>query len=103
MPKLVEGQPARLDVGESLACRIIGFNGPDVVLALETEPQEEIADGASAYLLLESEGRLSARPRTARSSCGSPTTSGSASAVSSRARRSRCQFVCAPAIPTGRA
>jgi PilZ domain len=60
MPKLVEGQPARLDVGESLACRIIGFNGPDVVLALETEPQEEIADGASAYLLLESEGRLQA-------------------------------------------
>jgi hypothetical protein len=60
MAKLVEGQPARLDVGESLACRIIGFNGPEVVLALETEPQEEITHGASAYLLLESEGRLQA-------------------------------------------
>jgi PilZ domain-containing protein len=60
MVKLVEGQPARLDVGESLACLIIGFSGPEVVLALETEPQEEIAHGAAAYLLLESEGRLQA-------------------------------------------
>jgi PilZ domain len=60
MAKLVEGQPARLDVGESLACRIIGFSGPEVVLALETQPQEEIEGGASAYLLLESEGRLQA-------------------------------------------
>lgn len=60
MVKLVEGQPARLDVGESLACRIIGFNGPEVVLALETEPQDEIAHGSSAYLLLESDGRLQA-------------------------------------------
>jgi hypothetical protein len=76
MVKLVEGQPARLDVGESLACRIIGFSGPEVVLALETQPAEEIAGGSSAYLLLESEGRLQAlrgestRPRTARSSSG---------------------------------
>jgi hypothetical protein len=60
MATLVEGQPARLDVGESLACRIIGFSGPEVVLALETQPEEEIAIGASAYLLVESDGQLQA-------------------------------------------
>jgi hypothetical protein len=60
MATLVEGQAARLDVGESLACRIIGFGGPEVVLALETQPEEEIVRGASAYLLLESDGQLQA-------------------------------------------
>jgi hypothetical protein len=60
MPQLVEGQPARLDVGESLACRIIGFSGPEVVLALEHEPAEEIARGAQAYLLLEADRQLQA-------------------------------------------
>ena len=40
MPHLVEGQPARLDVGESLPCRVIGFSGPEVVLALEALPEE---------------------------------------------------------------
>jgi PilZ domain len=60
MPHLVEGQPARLDVGESLPCRVIGFSGPEVVLALEAEPEEEIQRGDSAYLLLEADGRLQA-------------------------------------------
>jgi PilZ domain len=60
MTQLVEGQPAALDVGESLPCRIIGFSGPEVVLALEVQPQEEIAIGMEAYLLLESEGQLQA-------------------------------------------
>jgi PilZ domain-containing protein len=60
MPHLVEGQPARLDVGESIACRVIGFSGPEVVLALESQPEEEIARGDAAYLLLESEGKLQA-------------------------------------------
>jgi hypothetical protein len=60
MATLTEGQIARLDVGESLACRIIGFSGPEVVLALEQQPEEEIARGASAYLLLESDGQLQA-------------------------------------------
>jgi len=60
MPHLVEGQAARLDVGESLPCRIIGFSGPEVVLALEAEPDEAIERGAQAYLLLESEGKLQA-------------------------------------------
>jgi hypothetical protein len=60
MTQLVEGQPARLDVGESLACRIIGFSGPEVVLALESQPEEEIQRGEPAYLLLESEGQLQA-------------------------------------------
>jgi hypothetical protein len=68
MSQLVEGQIARLDVGatsrpatgESLACRIIGFSGRDVVLALDTQPENEIAPGAEAFLLLESEGQLQA-------------------------------------------
>jgi hypothetical protein len=60
MPHLVEGQPARLDVGESLPCRVIGFSGPEVVLALESVPEEEIQRGDSAYLLLETDGRLQA-------------------------------------------
>jgi hypothetical protein len=60
MAILVEGQIARLDVGESLACRIIGFTGPEVVLALEQQPEEEIASGASAYLLVEADGQLQA-------------------------------------------
>ena len=60
MTQLVEGQPARLDVGESLPCRIIGFSGPEVVLALELQPAEEILRGQQAYLLLESEGQLQA-------------------------------------------
>jgi hypothetical protein len=60
MPHLVEGQPARLDVGESIACRVIGFSGPEVVLALASQPQEPIERGATAYLLLESDGKLQA-------------------------------------------
>jgi hypothetical protein len=65
MPQLVEGQPARLDVGESLACRIIGFSGSDVVLALEARPQDPIHAGDDAYLLLETDGQMRAlRGRT---------------------------------------
>ena len=60
MPKLVEGQPARLDVGESLPCRIIGFSGPVVVLALEAQPEEPPETGSPAYLLLETDGRMQA-------------------------------------------
>jgi hypothetical protein len=60
MPQLVEGQPARLDVGESLACRIIGFSGPDVVLAIDEQPEEPPEVGGEAYLLLESDGRMQA-------------------------------------------
>jgi hypothetical protein len=39
---------------------VIGFSGPEVVLALETQPEEEIERGMQAYLLLESEGQLQA-------------------------------------------
>lgn len=60
MPQLVEGQPARLDVGASLPCRIIGFSGPDVVLAVDERPEEPLEVGENAYLLLESEGRMQA-------------------------------------------
>jgi hypothetical protein len=66
MPQLVEGQSARLDVGESVACRIIGFSRSDVVLALETQPSEPIEAGDDAYLVLESGGTMRAlRGRTA--------------------------------------
>jgi hypothetical protein len=69
MTQLVEGQPARLDVGESLPCRIIGFSGPEVVLALEMRPEEEIVRGQQAYLLLETGGQLKAvRGRVSRPS-----------------------------------
>jgi hypothetical protein len=57
---LVEGQPARLDIGESLPCRVIGFSGPDVVLALEEQPEEAPEVGSSAYLLIEADGRMQA-------------------------------------------
>jgi hypothetical protein len=60
LPQLVEGQPARLDIGESLPCRIIGFSGSDVVLALEQQPGEPPALGDSAYLLIEAAGRMQA-------------------------------------------
>jgi PilZ domain len=60
MPRLVEGQTARLDMGESVPCRIIGFSGHDVVLALEAQPEEPPEPGMHAYLLLESEGRMQA-------------------------------------------
>jgi hypothetical protein len=59
-PKLVEGQRARLDVGVSLACRIIGFSGPDVVLALDGPLPDDLDEPVSGYLLLEAAGRLSA-------------------------------------------
>lgn len=60
LPQLVEGQPARLDVGESLPCRVIGFSGSDVVLALEQQPEDPPALGDQAYLLIESAGRMQA-------------------------------------------
>lgn len=60
LPQLVEGQPARLDIGESLRCRVIGFSGPDVVISLEDEPEEPPTPGQQAYLLIESGGRMQA-------------------------------------------
>jgi hypothetical protein len=58
--QLLEGQSARLDVGTSLPCRVIGFSGPDVVLALEGQPPETLVAGGSGYLILEAGGRLQA-------------------------------------------
>jgi PilZ domain len=60
LPQLVEGQPARLDIGESVPCRVIGFSGPDVVLALEERPEDQPEIGSSAYLLIETGGRMQA-------------------------------------------
>ncbi len=68
LPQLFEGQPARLDVGESLPCRVIGFSGPDVVLALEEQPEEPPEVGSAAYLLIEAAGRIQA----VRGKIGSP-------------------------------
>ena len=58
-PQLVEGQPARLDVGTSLPCRIIGFSHANVVLALGEQP-EELEVGDPGYQLRESAGRVHA-------------------------------------------
>jgi hypothetical protein len=60
LPQLVEGQPAYLDIGESLPCRVIGFSGPDVVLALEQQPEDPPDVGSPAYLLIEADGRMQA-------------------------------------------
>jgi hypothetical protein len=60
LPQLVEGQPARLDIGESVPCRVIGFSGRDVVLALEQQPAELPERGQQAYLLIESNDRMHA-------------------------------------------
>jgi PilZ domain len=60
LPQLVEGQPARLDIGESLPCRVIGFSGPDVVLALEEQPVDDPVMGSYAYLMIEADGRMQA-------------------------------------------
>lgn len=60
MPQLVEGQPARLDIGESLPCRVIGFSGLDVILALAQQPETPPEPGDPAYLLIESDGRMQA-------------------------------------------
>jgi hypothetical protein len=68
LPQLVEGQPASLDVGESLPCRIIGFSGSDVVLSLEAQPEEWPAVGDPAYLMVEADGRIQA----VRGQIGSP-------------------------------
>ena len=47
--------------GESLPCRVIGFSGPDVVLALEAQPERtELEADAEAYLLIEADGQLQA-------------------------------------------
>lgn len=61
-PQLVEGQPARLDVGTSLPCRIIGFSHANVVLALAEQPDEveDLEVGDPGYLLLETGGRVHA-------------------------------------------
>ena len=59
-PQLIEGQPARLDVGESLTCRIIGFSRANVVLSLDGQLGEEVEAGDQGYLLLESGGRVQA-------------------------------------------
>jgi PilZ domain len=60
LPQLVEGQPARLDIGESVPCHVIGFSGPDVVLSLHEQPAEPPQRGQQAYLLIESGGRMQA-------------------------------------------
>ena len=59
LPQLVEGQAAALDVGVSVPCRVIGFSGSDVVLALGAA-LPEVLEGHVAYLLVESGGNLQA-------------------------------------------
>jgi PilZ domain len=62
LPQLFEGQPARVDIGESLPCRVIGFTGLNIVLALEQQPvdDEELDFEKPAYLLIDTGGRMQA-------------------------------------------
>jgi hypothetical protein len=71
-PPLVEGMRARLDAGgavpagadarggSSLACRVIGFSGGDVVLEFDEPPRHPLVAGDSAYLIVEAGGRMNA-------------------------------------------
>ena len=59
---LSEGQPAQLDLGEeAVPCLVVGFSGPDVVLAPGGEiPEEAIDPGNVSFLLIEAGGTLHA-------------------------------------------
>jgi hypothetical protein len=58
---LSEGQPAQLDLGaEAVACRIVGFNGADIVLAFQKAPENGLPENGLSFLLIEAEGRLHA-------------------------------------------
>jgi hypothetical protein len=59
---LSEGQPAHLDLGdETVPCLVIGFQGPDVMLAPGAElPADALEPGTVAYLLIEAGGSLHA-------------------------------------------
>jgi hypothetical protein len=58
---LSEGQPAQLDLGkEAVPCHVVGFNGADIVLAFENEPDNGLPANGLSFLLIESDGRLHA-------------------------------------------
>lgn len=59
---LSEGQPAQLDLGEeAVPCLVVGFSGPDVVLAPGGQiPEEAIDPGNVSFLLIEAGGTLHA-------------------------------------------
>jgi PilZ domain len=58
---LTEGQPAQLDLGEeAVPCLVVGFDGPDIVLAFREAPEEGLPANGISFLLIEAEGRLHA-------------------------------------------
>ena len=59
---LSEGQPAQLDLGEeAVPCLVVGFSGPDVVLAPGGHIPEEAIDPRNvSFLLIEAGGTLHA-------------------------------------------
>jgi hypothetical protein len=59
---LSEGQPAQLDLGEeAVPCLVVGFSGPDVVLAPSAPlPEDALAPGSTSYLLIDAGGSLQA-------------------------------------------
>jgi hypothetical protein len=59
---LTEGQPAQLDLGEeAVPCLVVGFTGPDVVLAPSAPlPEDALAPGSTSYLLIDAGGTLQA-------------------------------------------
>jgi PilZ domain len=60
VPQLMEGQAARLDVGVSVPCRVIGFSASNVVLALLADLPEEMDPDTVAYLLVDTGESLQA-------------------------------------------
>jgi hypothetical protein len=58
---LSEGQPAQLDLGEeAVPCLVVGFDGADIVLAFQAQPEEGLPANGISFLLIEAEGRLHA-------------------------------------------
>jgi PilZ domain len=58
---LSEGQPAQLDLGEeAVSCLVVGFDGPEIVLAFQELPESGLPDDGISFLLIEADGRLHA-------------------------------------------
>ncbi len=58
---LSEGQPAQLDLGqEAVSCLVVGFDGADIVLALQEALEGGLPANGLSFLLIEAGGRLHA-------------------------------------------
>jgi PilZ domain len=68
---LSEGQLAQLDLGtEAVPCHVVGFNGADIVLAFDKEPDNGLPANGISFLLIEFDGRLHALKAYVRAGSG---------------------------------